>query len=137
MDYPTKRRRVDTPVVIRDILRAAVPDQRVEVDNDATYDGREVVTVVSATTSPLAGSLPSNRFAFGANVVLTTSGEDVDAVQRAAFAVADALLDARGGEHVRLSSVMSTSEPQRTGTLSPQDVATYTSTYTTIIRSEV
>lgn len=131
------RERFDAAVVIRDGLRERVTGTAVELGTDATYDGRETVTVVSTDTAPAPGSLPSNRWLFRSTVTLQTFGPDVDAALDAAYALADALLSLDRVGRVRLSNVTCTREPVSVGPSTPSGAATVVSTYTTYLRSEV
>lgn len=131
-----RRTRFNPALVVRDGIHAFAPAETVSLAIDATYGGRDTVTVVQTTHAPTVGSLPGNRWLFTVTVTLQTFGPDIDAALESAYAVADAMLSLDKVGSVRLSSVTSTGEPVDRGHSSPSGASTVVSTYTTYMRNE-
>ena len=121
-------------MAIRDGLRALLPDSEIQLGKDATYSPDELVTVVQVSNVRPIGALPGQRWAFSATIALATTGADYDQTADEADRVADALLSMDESDGVKLSSIMSDSEPVRLSPHSPSGAETLTSSYSAILR---
>lgn len=134
MTVQPPHQRFDAAVAIRDGLRSLLPDSEIQLSKDATYSPDELVTVVQVSNVRPIGALPGQRWAFSATIALVTTGADYDQTADEADRVADALLSMDESDEVKLSSIMSDSEPVRLSPHSPSGAETLTSSYSAILR---
>lgn len=133
MTIQPPHKRIDAPLVMRNGLRAALPESVVELDRDADYSLEEIMTVVQVPTVRALGTLPGQRWGFKIRIVLVTTGEDFDDTADEADRVADAMLSMTEVDGVKVSSVMCDSEPVRLSPHIPSGAESLTSTYSAIL----
>lgn len=127
-------KRFDAALVVRDGLRAALPESEIQLGKDATYAPDDLVTVVQVSSVRPIGALPGQRWGFTVNVSLVTTGPDFDATADEADRVADAMLSMTDVDEVKVSSVTCDSEPVRLSPHSPSGAETISSSYSAILR---